>query len=93
MAQTQRISGVATNVRTDNGQTVVRYHSTDVVKFDADTIVLDSGGWQTMTTKTRMNQASNQYGLNYSVYQKEYKWYVDFKGQTFDFEDNMILSR
>ena len=35
----------------------VRLHSTDVVTFTPDgSIVLDSGGWRTVTTKERMNR-------------------------------------
>jgi hypothetical protein len=40
-----------------------------------------------------MNQASNQFGLGYQVYQKDWQWYVDFDGQTIDFHDGMELTR
>jgi hypothetical protein len=74
MSQTQVVRGVATRVDyktgKDNLRTQVWYHSTCVVEFDKDVIKLCTGGWRTATTKTRMNQASNQFGLGYSVYQK-----------------------
>ena len=82
-----------TTVYTDNGTTKVKYHQTDVVKFNNERIVLDSGGWETSTTKKRMNQTSDQFDLGYYVFQKSFVWYVDFKGDTFDFVDNMILYR
>jgi len=93
MAQTQEVRGVATSIRTENGTTTVKYHNTDVVSFDSNFVVLDSGGWQTVTTKLRMNQASNQFGLGYSVFQKDREWFVDWDGQTLPFKDCMILER
>lgn len=76
MSQTRKVSGVKTSVRVVNGETAVRYHSTDVVSFDCKKITLRSGGYRTLTTKLRMNQASNQFDLGYSVYQKDGGWYV-----------------
>lgn len=37
-----------------------------------------------------MNQASNQFGLGYSVYQKKGEWFVDYKGTTHKFDKDMI---
>lgn len=79
MGQTQRVSGRATRVSgTHPGQTLrVQYHDTVVVSRDANGLVtLDSGGYRTVTTKLRMNQTSNQYGLGYSVFQKAGDWFV-----------------
>lgn len=75
-----------------DGRTKVIYHSTCVVSFTEGSIILNSGGWRTATTKARMNQASNQFRLGYYVYQKKGQWFVDFMGNTFEFEDNMELN-
>jgi len=93
MGQTQTIGKTATTVRCQDDLFVIRYHQTDVVTFDKHKIELDSGGWDTATTKTRMNQTSNQFGLGFQVFQKEFKWFVDFKDKTLDFFDGMILNR
>jgi len=82
MGQTQRVSGVATSIRQEGADTVIRYHATDVVRFNARRIILDTGGWRTSTTKARMNQAANQYGLGYCAYQKDFAWYVEYQGKT-----------
>lgn len=76
MAQTHRVSGVATQVRTEGRRTIVRYHSTDVISWDDKEIVLNSGGYRSATTKLRMNQASNQFDLGIRVFQEDYEWYV-----------------
>jgi len=86
MGQTQTIGRTATKVEHRGLETFVRYHNTDVVQFDSLYITLNTGGWETATTKLRMNQASNQFGLGYQVYQKNYDWYVVTpKGETLEF--------
>ena len=69
---------VATTVSktVDGKTTIVRYHDTDVVTFDDRWITLDHGGYITPTTKRRMNEASAEFGLGFSVYQKNFKWIV-----------------
>jgi hypothetical protein len=94
MGQTSKVSGVATSIRTHGKNTIVRYHNTDVVTFTDKTITLDSGGWETVTTKLRMNQAANQFGLGYYVSQKNFEWFVTLpSGKTVDFKDNMKIGR
>lgn len=63
----------------DGLRTAVRYHDTNVVEFTQDTITLNSGGWQTVTTKRRMNEVSAQYGLGFHVSQENFKWWVDIE--------------
>lgn len=85
MSQIHTVRGRATSVQTRNGETNVVYHNTTVVSFDADKITLNTGGWKTVTTKTRMNQASNQFDLGYDVRQKDFNWFVDYKGRSIPF--------
>ena len=93
MGQTHTIGQCATTVAGDGNYTIVTYHSTQVVKYNQSEIILNSGGWRTHTTKTRMNQASNQFNLGYTVYQKDFDWFVEYNGLTLDFADNMKLIR
>ena len=93
MAQQNEVRGVHTSVLTEDGVTKVFYRGTTVVAFTLEEITLQSNGWRTNTTKTRMTQASNQFGLGYSIYQKDYSWYVKFRGETFDYGDGMTLFR
>ena len=60
----------------DDNFTKVIYHSTKVVEFNRDTIVLNSGGYETKTTKDRMNQTASEYMLDYAVFQFDFDWYV-----------------
>ena len=95
MSQTDTIGKYATAVMpgTFDEPTKVRYHHTVVVSFTGTQIVLGSGGWRTMTTKLRMNQTSNQYDLGFGVFQKDFEWFVNFKGETLPFTENMVLTR
>lgn len=91
MPSMQKIGQHCTTVSTDgDGTTRVTYHETDVVTFNADKIVLDTGGWQTVTTKTRMNQASNEFGLGYQVYQNNNEWYVMYAGEVYPFKEEVL---
>lgn len=82
MSQNQTVGKHATTVEVNsNDSGVVTYHDTDVVVWDDERITLRTGGWFTVTTKLRMNQAANQFGLGYQVYQEKGKWYVWFPGE------------
>ena len=63
----------------------VKYHDTRIVDFDRQMIRLDTGGWKTVTTKRRLNQVSEAFGLGFRVYQEDYRWYVDYNGKTHQF--------
>ena len=93
MAQQCKVDKHKTNIFTNDGHTVVQYCETQIVRFSANEIILDSAGWRTATTKTRMNQTSRQYNLGFKVYQKNYSWFVWYNGETLDFEDKMVLVR
>ena len=100
MGQMHTCRGRATSVIRDNaGALHVTYHQTEVVTVFANGVVkLDSGGYRTFTTKARMNQASNQFGLGFGVFQDKHEWYVRVmpdgtwdNGRTLPFEDGMLL--
>lgn len=94
MAQQNEVRGRSTAIFTDEtNMTRIIYHKTAVVSFDAEKIILNSGGYKTATTKTRMNQAANQFRLGFQVIQKDFDWYVLFKGEKIPFDDGMILKR
>ena len=92
MAQQYKVGAHKTRIYTDDaGYKCVLYHSTNVVRFNNDYIILDTGGYFTTTTKSRMNQASHQFGLGYHVYQSNYDWYVDYCEQTYEFDKNRMI--
>ena len=94
MSQTNTVGKHRTNVFYDEGWRKVVYHSTCVIKWNQSEIVLDSGGWQTSTTKNRINQSSNQFNLGISLWQKDYAWFVSINGdEKIEFFDGMTINR
>jgi hypothetical protein len=70
-----------------NGSVGIMLHSTYVVKIHPDnTYTLNSGGWQTLTTKDRINQYSPR-----RVYQRNFEWFVDINGKEHPFIDGMVV--
>ena len=95
MSQTQRISKNNTAIiHHTNGNISVILHSTEIVTIKTDVIELNTGGYFTATTKTRMNQVSNEMGLGYQVYQKKGEWFCRYKGESIPFAGrSLTLSR
>lgn len=79
-----------TTISNANNQTIITFWNTVIVTFDAEKIILNTGGYFTATTKTRMNQAGNQFNLGYSVYQEKYTWFCTFKGETKPFNGDKL---
>jgi hypothetical protein len=96
MPQTNTVGKHCTEVIKTQNMLIVQYHNTRVVKSYYGTgknyTILNSGGWETPTTKLRMNQASNQYGLDYNVWQKNREWYVSVFGNTYAFSNKMMIN-
>lgn len=81
----------STSVHRDPDGTVrLRYHETDIVVCKTNnTVVLNSGGWQTSTTKERINWCLSPYA---SLYQEKHVWKVAMHGVIVPFEDGMVLT-
>ncbi len=76
---------------------IVTLHSTEIVKFRQgggfiEEIQLDTGGYNTVTTRRRMNEVSQAYGLGFKVYQKKYKLYVSYRGLDHEFTRSWLVA-
>lgn len=82
MSRQDTIGKCATRVFQDSdGATCVQYHQTVVFRLSADKkrVTLDHGGWKTVTTKARINQAFRQLlpGVQFLyVHQVKGEWYL-----------------
>jgi hypothetical protein len=74
--------GKSTRVRRIDADSIgILLHQTYVVTYHRDgRIILNSGGWRTVTTKARINEFSPA-----SVHQKDFAWYLNGE----DFEDGV----
>ena len=77
-----------------NCSTVV-LHRTAIAVYDHNTqaLKLNTGGWQTVTTKSRLNAILQELIVGASVFQKNFNWFLSYNNQTHDFMDGMILSQ
>jgi hypothetical protein len=68
MMNGRRTRKLATETRAtlhDDGRVTINYRGTDVVTFTLDgSVILDNGGWPTMTTKRRMDSALAPLGMS-----------------------------
>jgi hypothetical protein len=75
-----------------NGDKVLRLHSTDIIKWQGNKIILNTGGWDTVTTRSRFNEFLSGYGI--AVYRKKGKTKVyDTKQGERDFIDGIEISQ
>jgi len=82
-----------TRARGDNLNGYVIYHDTMVANWSNAKIELSTGGWVTPATKRRMNQASQIFGLGFLIVQRDFRFYAEYKGKTYQFHDNIVTLR
>jgi hypothetical protein len=71
----------------EDGTVVIRLHLTDIITFNTDnTVVLNSGGYKTKTTKSRINEFAPVI-----ITQKSSVWYVYYSGKEYIFKDGITL--
>ena len=66
-------------------------HNIATVDHATNAVKLSSCGWQTNTTKSRLNAILSEVKYGCSVFQKNFDWFVSFNNQTTLFRDGMIL--
>ena len=57
-------------------------------------LALFDGGWQSVTTKSRLNALCNEFATGFGVFQKNWDWFVsDFQNKTVkDFTDGITVN-
>lgn len=78
MPQLQRISKNNTKVYEQEWGYEVWLHKTCIVTVRGTMITLNTGGWRTVTTATRMNQVANERRLGYHVSFRQGGFYVSY---------------
>ena len=96
-AISNKVDWSLSNTRVDynestNCSTVV-LHRTAIAVYDHNTnaLKLNTGGWHSVTTKSRLNAILSELIAGARVYQKAFDWYLSYNNQRVDFWDNMIL--
>ena len=75
-----------------NCSTVV-LHRTAIAVYDHknEALKLNTGGYTTNTTKSRLNAILSELIVGARVFQKNFDWYLSYNNLTVDFWDGMIL--
>ena len=96
-AISNKVDWNSSNTRVDynnntNCSTVV-LHRTAIAVYDHNTqaLKLNTGGWHSVTTKSRLNAILQELIAGASVFQRQFNWYLNYNNQTHDFNDGMIL--
>ena len=54
---------------------------------------LFDGGWQSNTTKSRLNALCNEFATGFGIFQKNWEWFVsDFQNTVVDFTDGITVN-
>ena len=76
-----------TSVTTQDGVSEVRLHGNLIAKVGDDFVTVFDGGWQSTTTKSRLNAIINEFcnAFTDGVFQKDFQWFVRDNKVTKDF--------
>ena len=77
--------------RLDDDTVAIKYHRTNILKINQENVVtISTGGWETTTTKDRLNQFLNCRG--YYIFQKKGVWYIKGNDETVEYQDGMRIT-
>ena len=67
-----------TTVTTADGVSVVHLHGNKIAEIGDDFVRVFDGGWQSNTTKSRLNAIINEFCNAYTdgVFQKQFEWFI-----------------
>ena len=81
-----------TSVSHHEGVAVVRLHGNKIAEVGDDFITLFDGGFQSTTTKSRLNALMAEFcSPGEGVFQKAYQWFLKANGVTIPFESGVTL--
>jgi hypothetical protein len=81
-----------THVTTKDGVSFVFLHGNNIAQIGDTWLRLFDGGWQTNTTKSRLNAILTVHGTGERVFQKNFKWFVSTNDGDLEFESGMKLA-
>lgn len=79
-------SGNTSLNNTDHGQ-IVRLHGNPIAQLDGSTLYLTSAGWETTTTKSRLNAVLDYLIPGSRIFQRDFVWFITYHGLTVEFSE------
>ena len=82
-----------TSVTTEDGVSNVYLHGNHIATVDDDSVTLYDGGWQSNTTKSRLNAILSEFGADGErIFQNQWVWYVTTGNGAQEFASGMVLA-
>jgi len=82
---------VVYNESTNCSSVYLHGHQIATLDHNTQAIKLDSCGYQTVTTKSRLNAILDEVKYGAKVYQKNWNWFVSFRQSKTSFFDGIVL--
>ena len=79
------------NESTNCSQVYLHGHNIATLDHNTKALKLSSCGYETVTTKSRLNAILEETFYGCKVYQKQWNWFVSKYNKTVDFVDGMII--
>jgi len=78
----------------ESNTSIVRLHGNKIAEVTDDSMTIFDGGWQTNTTKSRLNALINEFcnAVTDGVFQKNYQWFVTDNNVTKEFTNGYIFA-
>ena len=84
-------TSVSYNSNTNCSSVYLHGHQIATLDHSTNALKIDSCGYQTVTTKSRLNAILQEVKGGCRVFQKQWDWFVSYNNQTQSFWDGMIL--
>ena len=88
-------AGSNTTVITEDNISTVMLHGNHIATYyhDKKELSLFDGGWQSNTTKSRLNALCYEFATGFGVFQKNWEWFVsDFSNNKKEFADGITVN-
>ena len=82
---------VVYNESTNCSSVYLHGHQIATLDHNTQSLKLDSCGYQTVTTKSRLNAILDEVKYGAKVYQKNWNWFVSFRQSKTSFFDGIVL--
>ena len=88
-------AGSNTTVITEDDISTVMLHGNHIATYYHDTkeLALFDGGWQSNTTKSRLNALCAEFATGFGVFQKNWEWFIsDFSNDKKEFDNGITVN-
>ena len=84
-------TSVSYNESTNCSSVYLHGHNIATLDHNTNALKLSSCGYETVTTKSRLNAILEEVKYGCRVFQKQFEWFISYNGQTQSFWDGVII--